>query len=237
MNYIFSYVKNILLKPNERKIVNFNLFADANFIVERLKAVYGGSFKIQILDTTASYNWFNEPMLAENLFGTSEYPHELSFPIELRKSTQLRIEIEDLSGVANDIELTFEGYQVFQNIALSKKRFFTYPLDFTVPALDIIILTLQVNNDTNFLLKKLYHWQNENYSCQISMAFTNLSGRNIASNFINIDNMFGSVLKPNNLKHPLKILKNSIITIEIKNITDAVQNGQIVFDGVKLWEE
>ncbi|MEM5806969.1 MAG: hypothetical protein QW474_01115 [Candidatus Aenigmatarchaeota archaeon] len=236
MNFVYGYTKKISLIANQRINTQLNLLADSNFILEKVKALYDEPFLIQIKDTTSNYDWFNDRIRAELFFGTAQYPNILPFPIELKKASILKLDIENLSGNNNDLELFFEGYRVFEDIKLSKKQYFGYPISLTIPALDIYTHTILINNDFDFLLQRLIGYKDNDYSLEIRIKFSCLSGTEIFSEFTNIDNIFGSVLRPNDLIHPIRVKRNSIITIDIKNKTNVNQNVYLLLDGIKIME-
>ena len=235
MNHTFHYVKNIKLDPLQRKTAQLLLNADSDFVVEKVYAVYDADFKVQILDNTASYKWFSLPIRADLFFGSPQYPNEMKQPIELKRASQLEFDVENMENVENNIEIVFEGYKVDKEINISKKRQFCYIHNFEIAPLDIFTDTLVFNSDSDFLLNKLYAWKTIDYEVSIQMSMSNLSGRYTSNNFVNVDNMFGSVLRPNILKHPFKIYKNSIIKLDFKNLANTPQVGQLVFDGIKFW--
>jgi len=234
MNYFFGYTKQINLSANERKDITLQLDGDADFVIERIYANYDEPFEIQIADSTRATYWFYDKIRAENFFGTPQYPNELAYPIELKKNTRLTFDIKNLSANANNVEIVFEGYKIFHNIALSPKKPYWYVKRFSVTALNIITDSLLITSDADFLIQKFIGYITENYSLQLKLNFSALSGRYIYSGFTNFDNIFGSLLRPNVLKHPIKATKNSIITFEVKNLTNDTQDVELVFDGVKL---
>jgi len=236
MNNIFTYSKKINLNANERRDETLKIEADSDFIIEKVYAIYDGSFKVNFLDTTSNYNWFSDRIRAENFFGTPQYPNELIKPIELLRNTLIKIDIENLLNTPNNIEIAFEGYRIYDNpITIGKTRYFAYVKDITISPLDMISDNILTSGDTDFIIHRLIATKEDDYSVELKLSASNLGGKRLNNEFCNIDNIFGSVLRPNIVKHPLTISKNSLIQIDVKNLLNKSEYIQLVFDGVKVW--
>ena len=236
MNSLYSYTKKISLTANQRKDESLFIENDGDFIIERVYTKYDAPFRLNIIDTLSNYSWFSDRIRSDNWFGTPQYPNELTKPIELVRGTIIKIDIENLSAEANDVEIVFEGYKIFDsNIVVSKQKYYCYVMNVEVPSLDILVENIKTNADCDFLINKLYACKDNDYSLDVKLALSNYGGRRLQNEFTNIDNLFGSVLRPNILKHPLKVVKNSIIQLDIKNNLNSIENAQIVFDGIKVW--
>jgi hypothetical protein len=236
MNNHFIYSKKISLTPNQRIDDTLKIEADSDFIIEKVYASYDDSFKINIIDTSSNYNWFSDRIRAENWFGTPQYPNELTKSIEILRNTLLKIDIENLVNAPNNIEIAFEGYRIYDTpITIGKTRYFAYVKDLTINALDLISDNILTNADSDFIIQRLVAYKDEDYSLELKLSASNLGGRRLNNEFCNIDNMFGSVLRPNILKHPLTIEKNSLIQFDVRNLLNSIIKAQIVFDGVKVW--
>jgi len=235
MDSMFGYTFPIALGANERKDFSFAIDADSDFIVEKVYSQETGPFRLQIIDTTSSYQWFSDRIRMENFFGDAQYPNELPNTINLRRSTQLQFDIEDLSGAPNTIELVFEGYRIQGNIQPQTKRYFAYVKNFTLAGNDKTQDTLITNSDTDFLTSRFIAWTDQDYMTKLRMSLSSLAGRALYSQFTALESIFGSVLRPNNLKHPLMLDKNSIVKYEVQNTDANAHSIQLVFDGMKIW--
>ena len=237
MNSMFGYTftPSAALGPNQRSDFQMLIDADSDFLIEKVYSNEDGPFKIQILDTTTSYQWFSDRIRMENFFGDAEYPNELPTPIEVKRGTQLNLDIENLTAAPNNIELTFEGYRISENIVIGKKRYYSYVKNFVLAGNDRTQDTLITNSDTDFLINRFIGWRSKDYVTKLKMSMSSLSGRQMYSQFTTMENVFGTVLRPNNLKHPLRLEKNTIVKYEVQNLDPAAQEVQLVFDGVKIW--
>lgn len=235
MNSMFGYTLPIALAANERRDFQLPIDADSDFIVEKIYSVEDSPFRLMVMDTTSSYQWFSDRVRSENFFGTAEYPNELPTPIVLKRGTQLQFDIENLSAAPNNIELVFEGYRVHADVPMGKTRYFAYIKNFVIPANDRVIDTLITNSDTKFVTSRLIAYRSKDYVTKLKMSMSSLSARQMYSQFTTIENIFGTVLRPNMLKHPIELDKNSIVKYEVLNIDPAAQTLQLMFDGTKVW--
>jgi len=235
MNSMFGYTLPVVLAANERKDFQLPIDSDSDFLIEKIYSVEDGAFRLMIQDTTSSYQWFSDRMRSDNFFGTAEYPNILPTPIVLKRGTMLQFDIENLTADPNAIELVFEGFRVHENVPMGKTRYFAYVKNFVIPANDRIIDTLITNSDTKFVTNRFIAYRSKDYVTKIKMSMSSLSARQMYSQFTTIENIFGTVLRPNNLKHPVELDKNSIVKYEVQNTDPAAQTLQLVFDGVKVW--
>ena len=232
---MFGYTLPVALGANERKDFQLLIDADSDFLVEKVYSFETGPFRLQVLDSTTSYQWFSDRIRMDNFFGDAEYPNELPTPIALRRGTTLNLDIEDLSGAPNTLELVFEGYRCGANIDVGKKRYFAYVMNATIPGNDNALNTLTTNSDCDFITNRFIGWRSKDYVTKLKMSMSSFAARQMYSQYTYIENVFGTVLRPNNLRHPLKLEKNTIVKYEVQNIDPLPQSVQLVFDGMKVW--
>jgi len=230
-----GYTLPISLTANQRTNFSLQIDADSDFIIEKVYSNETGPFKLMIIDTTSNYQWFSDRVRMENFFGSAQYPNELPVPIGLRRSTQLQIDIQDLTGAPNEIELVFEGLRQIAPIAPVTRRYYGYVKDFSVAPLDNIQDTLITSADADFSIERFIAYTDQDYQTKLKMSLSSLVARQIYSQFTFLENVFGSVLRPNNLRHPLPMPKNSIAKFEIKNLDNNPHTLQLLLDGVKVW--
>jgi len=222
--------------------------ADADFTVDKVYSDENGAFRVMILDTTSTYQWFSDPIRSANFFGSAEYPNELPQSIDLKRNTQLKIEIEDLSGAANAGELVFEGYRITDSgFQPRKNKYYCYVKDFTVPASNNARGNLRIDGDASFLVNRFICWKDLDYVLKAKIAPSSLASQGLYTEYTLLENIFGSVLRPNTLRHPLLLGKNSTVSYDLQNVDPgqpllvppvlpADHDCQLVFDGIKIWD-
>ncbi len=237
MNRVYGYAYNIKLSAKQfipDKI--FSLHSDKDFIVEKVIAYFDHPFKVKISDTKTTYEWFHSYCHSNLFFGTAEYPNILQYPIELGRSTNLKMSFINLADEDNNIQIYFEGYKVdIKNF--SKKIYFSYPFDYELQPYASKTEHIVLENSADFLLTRLIgHFENNAYDVNVLIRFSGIGDTDFANISLKLGNLFGTVLKPNILNHPIRLRKNSIITMDLKNEANEVRKGSLLFEGVKLYE-
>jgi len=247
MNTHKGYTLPFALQPLQKLTLYLGIDADADFTLDKVYSDEDGAFKVMILDTTSTYQWFSDPIRRDNFFGSAQYPNELPQSIDLKRNTQLKIEIENLTNAANDGEMVFEGYRITDSgFQPRKNKYYCYVKDFTVPASNNAKDSLRIDGDSDFLVNRFICWQDLDYVLKAKIAPSSLASMGLYTQYTLLENIFGSVLRPNNLRHPLLLGKNSTVAFDLSNVDagdpttvpptlPADHNCQLVFDGVKIW--
>lgn len=236
----FSYVFPVVLTPGQRLVTSIFTESDSTFIVEKMLMTnsdgLGGAapFTVLFKDSAFNYAWANNPVRSENIFGTIEFPMQVLDPIPLPPSTELQGEFTNLDLVnTNTIEIVLEGYRVYAPMDNPTRRFYQYIKDTALPASDIITDSLQINGDSDFLVRKLV--ATKDGEATLKMASTEMSGRYLSSQFISLSNQFGRALLPNILQHPIKLGRLTLLQYEMRNQIALANSVQLCFEGVKMW--
>jgi hypothetical protein len=216
MNYEYTYTISATLNPAERREISVATDNDSSFIIEKLIAYYDYPFKGLGRDTALTLNWSNVPIRSENMFGTAQFPNILATPIILPPSTTITFDVQSLELInSNYIQLAFEGYRYYGPMAKSNRRFYINALDFMVPANNMLDTTLNISSLGDFMVEKMVRYADGQAETRISAS--SLSGRQLSSGLVRLDNLFGNALNPNLLKHPYKLGANSIIQAYVMN--------------------
>ena len=232
--HTFSYVITAALTAGQKTQVSIITEADSTFLVERMYARYIRDFKVQFTDSVFNYKWSNLPVYAANIFGTPEFPAKILDPIALPPSTELLVDLENLDAVnPSDIEIVLEGWRIYAPVALSTRRWYQYVKNTVLPASDVVSDSLQINGDSDFLIKKLI--ARKDGEASLRMASTEMAGRYLTSQFIQLSNQFGRAILPNIIAHPLKLGRLTLLQYEMRNLTAASNTVQLCFEGVKMW--
>ena len=131
------------------------------------------------------------------------------------------------------IEIVLDGYRVYSQVDLPTRRWFQYVKDNALLPSDVISDSLQINGDSDFLMKKLIC--NKDGEATFRMATTEMSGRYLSSQFASLSNTFGRALLPNTLQHPIKLGRLSLLQYEMRNQVPIPNQVQLCFEGIKMW--
>lgn len=233
-SHLYSYrISKTLTALQSNAPVSITTESDSWFLVERMYALNTGDFKTWINDSALNYNWSNLPVHNYNMFGTVEFPAELCDPIPLAPSTEITARLTDLSNLPNTIEIVLEGYRSYQPLENKNRRWYQYVKDITIAGSNMTSDSLQINADSDFLVKKLNAYKDA--EADIKMASTEMAGRYLMNDYISLGNLFGRALLPNKLRHPLKLKRQTLLQLEMRNQSALSNTIQLCFEGVKLW--
>lgn len=243
--HLFQYVSKKIIPAGIGSTIQdeIKIDSDSFFDIQKMYNVDGGDFKIMIRDTYLNYTWMSYPAFRECVFGTIEFPSILYDPILLPPTTSILVEYTNLVAAPNPVECVFEGArrysQKFPSDAemsdRSRKRWFQYVFNVSVPASNKVTKVESINADSFFLTKKLIH--KKTGDAQNRVAVSTLGNRNLSNVMVSLDNMYGRALRPNSLPRNQRIPlpPNSVLQFEVQDLSGADNEIQLVFEGVKNW--
>ena len=112
------------------------------------------------------------------------------------------------------------------------KVWFQYAFNISVPPNDEATDVLRIEGDADFEVHKIIGIEDGDYTVLVQDTGT---GRYFQNYPVHVDNFAGSVEMPHKIEpEPIIFRKNSTLQIKVKNLTSAVNNIQIVFEGYKI---
>ncbi len=84
---------------------------DLDFFITHLGIIQTGDFRIAITKTGSNATLTNAPVLGRSLLGPLDRPGMFPRPIFLRGGASLRVDVTDVSGAVNALDLSFIGYR------------------------------------------------------------------------------------------------------------------------------
>jgi hypothetical protein len=230
MNYEYTYTISATLNPAERRDISVTTDNDSSFIVEKLIAYYDFPFQALGRDTAMTLNWSNVAIRSENMFGTAQFPNRIGTPIVLPPSTTVTFDTQSLELLLpNYVQIALEGYRYYGPMARQTRRYYMNAINFKVPASNVIDTTINISSMGDFMVEKLVRYADG--QAETRMSASGLSGRQLSSGLVRLDNMFGNALNPNILKHPYKLVANSIIQAYVMNKEAFDNTVQLCFEG------
>lgn len=92
---------------------NVSINIDSHFLVQKITGTRTGAALVNIIDGSTDRAWMDRPMHFDNLVGNSQFPNVLVAPRFLSRGTVVNIQLQDLSGASNDIEMVFHGVKLY----------------------------------------------------------------------------------------------------------------------------
>lgn len=87
---------------------------DAHFLVKKITAIRTGGALISINDTARGQDLSNTPVHIDNLCGNGAFPNILTAPRFVNRGSVLSITIQNLIGIANNIEVNLVGVKLYE---------------------------------------------------------------------------------------------------------------------------
>jgi hypothetical protein len=109
----FQYTANQSLAGNASGTVQTRIQADSNFVIRKMLALSTGNFQIRLSDTASGSLWQTDFIQRDNILGNAQYPAKLSKPRLVKRNSAIQVELTDLSGAPNDIQVVFEGAKIY----------------------------------------------------------------------------------------------------------------------------
>lgn len=233
----------------------FRLDTDADFKLWKLAYfATSGNIRVRIRDDTLG-RYFSKsdmglPSIAGNFIGT---PFILPEPYRFAAGTPIAIEIADASGAANLLRLTLHGCKINPGIApweeaqgkmrryrgIISNVYNTVPAITTIAAGGTVTISIPVDNDAPFLVKKL---TGINYGpvgsilVDVKNTSPDMGHDNWSSAPIPFECLFGNGQFPNILYNYKYVGKLKVITINCQNTAVVAVNIEMNFAGIKLFE-
>jgi hypothetical protein len=227
-------------------------YPDSYMVIKKLmatgtvspQAVAANAFSVLIYNSSTGRTLQNIPVNAFNLFGGLDaagnmLPAILKDPIILPPSSNIQIQLLDLSGSANRIQLTFEGYRWFNLakppvISRSGRRleWFQNALNVTIGGNAGANQTLRIDADADFLVRKIMATQAVNFAVQISDS---ASKDQWSDQLVDMGNIAGKATFPNWLPKPKLLTANSSVSFQFQDLSGTGGTFQMVLEGAKVY--
>jgi hypothetical protein len=166
-------------------------------------------------------------------------PLVLPQPWQMKAGTNTIVEAADQSGVGGTLRLTFQGAKIRPGIAPWEKRFaktmgFPYSTrKFTVGANATSTVQLAIDNDANFLVKRI---TGSRYaSCLIDIK-EGARDRDWFNAMLHFDTVVGNGQFPNILFANRFIFRGSVISVTVQDLSGSPNEVEVVFLGSKMYE-
>ena len=118
----FQYSGTIALTALQADQFSIGINSDAPFEIQKMMAGYTGAptvalgdFNARMSDSGLGKAWSDRLVRRDNQFGTAEYPRILPFSKLVGANSTITVEVEDLSGLANTVEVVLEGVKRYRS--------------------------------------------------------------------------------------------------------------------------
>jgi len=251
------------------KLIDIIIEPDAHFLVEGIQIVpsYVNTYEnvyLQILDTTTNAPWSNDTVNLRDFSGKGDTQKTLTDPLLVFPSATLRVSLNNVGTTATFYIVLF-GRKIYgltndEAALLMKRQWYQYVM--TLPTMTNgqvnQMVTLQIFNESDFLIKKMYSTDIINFvsgatagseSAEIMMQLKDgASDQNFFSQSLAARLVVGSQYSPYNnvsnftngsgffLKKPMFIKRSSSLIGTFANrATTTATALKLVFEGIRIF--
>lgn len=189
-----------------------------------------GLYTLQITEVGGDVRLNNNLIHANAVVGDGDIPYTLPQPMILRRRGGLRIDVSDLSGSANTIQLTLHGIAYYSE-SRTKKIAQEYdgiiPFFYTTDSAPIAVTTSDTNSLINIdkgrdFLATQESYHDNNSSTTLLMKLFGTSGRQLQNDvFVDMKTTMGGAKYPRRFKQPTMFFGGNVINITTKDTTSA----------------
>ena len=104
---------SLSMAANTSDVHNLSINIDSHFLIRRITATRTGAALITVKDGATERQWMNTPVHIDNFAGNSQFPNILPAPRFVWRGSVINITVQDLSGAANEVRLTFSGEKLY----------------------------------------------------------------------------------------------------------------------------
>lgn len=210
-----------------------------DFIACKISGISTGAYSIKINSTGDDFPFSNKALHSTAFVGTGSIPYEFPQPFMLKKRNGLRIEVADLSGVANTIHIQIHGFAIYKESVARKfeERFSGYsPYFYTTDSTFSLTTadadqTISIAKDFDFLSTKWSYFDSGS-STGVKMKIQHSSGSQMQnSEFVNVSAIMGNAQYPKTLSMPTLFPSGTVVTITAKD-TAGANTFYLVLGGV-----
>ena len=112
--YAISSTGTVQIPANGTMSASIATDNDAAFIVHKIVGARDGSCTVTVKDGARDRQWMNTAVHFDNLVGNGHFPNILPAPRYIARGSVIAVTLQDLSGVANDVELNFIGVKIYE---------------------------------------------------------------------------------------------------------------------------
>lgn len=101
------------IAANGTVTLNIPINIDSHFLIHKITAVHTGGALVTVKDQAVDRQWMNTAVHIDNFGGNAHFPNILPAPRFIYKGSVINITVQDLSGAANTVQITFHGEKLF----------------------------------------------------------------------------------------------------------------------------
>jgi len=211
----------ITLAANGSSEISIPVPSSYDFVISGISGHSTSTYSAKLSSVGDTFPFSNNSLHSSAFIGTGNIPYEFPYPFMVKKRGGLRVEVADLSGAGNTIQIQIHGYAIYKE-SLSRKFeerhigyspfFYTTDSTFSVATTDTD-QTISIVKDFDFLCTK-WSYFDSNSSTNLKMKMQHSSGNQMQnSEYIKVSAIMGGAQYPKILKEPTLFAAGSVVSI------------------------
>lgn len=216
----------ITVAANASSEISIPIPSSYDFIAKAISGKQTGAYSLKITSTGDEYPLSNKSLHSTAFVGNGNIHYEFPHPMLLKKRGGLRIEVSDLSGAQNTIQIQIHGFALYdekRSRSFAEKYqgyypyFYTSDNTYSVATTDTDA-TISISKDFDFLATKISRFDS-NSSTGLQLKIQHSSGNPMQNNnnFIDVNTIMGNAQYPKIFKSPTLFSAGTVVTITAKD--------------------
>lgn len=111
----FTYsVEETRVAANQTASLRIEIDTDSHFLVQKITGTKEGNCLVEFKEGGRDLDWQNTPLHFETIVGNGQFPNVLFANRFVRRGLVLVIQIQDLSGLSNLVEIALHGVKMYE---------------------------------------------------------------------------------------------------------------------------
>lgn len=215
-----------------------------DFIVKAISGRRTGAYLLNFLGTGKSELLSNKPLHDATVIGTGNLPYPMPFPLLLRRSGSFVIDVSDLSGSANTIEVQLHGIALYNEKdaeSIAQKwlgmipYFYTTDSTFSLTTADAV-RNISLTNSHDFLWTQ-WTYSDTGSTNTIDIKLQATDGRTLHQPdlYIDLQAVTGGAQYPKKLEHPTPLYGGNTFSVTARD-TAGANTLYLTFGGIALYK-
>lgn len=111
----FTYsTEEVRVGANQTSSLRIEVDTDSHFLVQKIAGTREGDCLIEFKEGGRDLDWQNTPLHFDTIVGNGQFPHVLFANRFVRRGLVLIVQIQDLSGISNLVEVALHGVKMYE---------------------------------------------------------------------------------------------------------------------------
>ena len=109
----FQYMTRTTLGGGNLDTMRITVQSDSTFQVHKINSISTGDYRLRLIDSASGQAWSDRLIRNGNMAGTAQKPRVMMNPKNVKPNSVIQLEVQNLIGGANTVEVVLEGVKKF----------------------------------------------------------------------------------------------------------------------------